>query len=166
MTCPRCIPMYATSEAQLANRQKNMARVPDATPFPCPGCGSADWATSREMIREEPRWWQSGHPRAFHRLRDANVIVAALCAGLAFGEHYTHGLTWTVTVDLFFAGANGALALGTTMLIKANDKSRRLEAALEELHQLNHALIENRVKMHIAGIAPDDDEPPLAPGLH
>lgn len=62
MTCETCAPWCATSEKQLAFRLENIKLIPDATPYPCHDCGSTDWATSRELIKEgppkKPSWWE------------------------------------------------------------------------------------------------------------
>lgn len=44
MTCSVCQNWSAQSAAQASNRSRNLATGGDI--FPCPSCGSRDWATS------------------------------------------------------------------------------------------------------------------------
>jgi len=49
MGCRACIKWYATNEQMWKNRIKNIAN--DGLPYPCPHCGTSDWATSRQLIK-------------------------------------------------------------------------------------------------------------------
>lgn len=57
MTCETCVPWHASSEKQLAIRLDNMRAMPGPSIHRCPDCGSTDWATSREFIKEEKLPW-------------------------------------------------------------------------------------------------------------
>lgn len=165
MTCPACVTMCATSEAQLAGRLRNMEKMPDARPYACQGCGSQEWATSREMIKPEKpkkKWYQ--HPRIFHRLRIGYLVTGGFCFGSAVMSNAVGGPGWLDLANMFIAGLNAGGVIYSSYVISANENIRRLKAAKEELHQLNQALIENRVNVIIAGMS--DDDPPLAPRLH
>ena len=62
MACDHCITWCAVNEVQLANRLRNMGSSPEARPYPCPQCGSIDWATTRELIGA-PKVWAPTKPR-------------------------------------------------------------------------------------------------------
>lgn len=164
MSCARCLPMFATSERQLETRQRNMAQMPEAVPFTCPGCGSTEWATSREMIKQEPKRKWIEHPRIFHWMRIAYIVTGAWC--LAFGLAHTYfGVPgWWDIGNMFLAGFNIQGAINCTYVIRNNDRWTKLLAVCDEQQAMLKALVENRIEMHIAGIEPED--PPLAPRLH
>jgi hypothetical protein len=50
MICAVCIPLCATSHAQLDARRATKLREPDVTPSRCPACGSTDWATTDQQL--------------------------------------------------------------------------------------------------------------------
>lgn len=56
-TCEICSTWVARSQAQLDNRLRNMAAVPDAVPYACPRCGSTAWAKTAAFI-ERGGYWQ------------------------------------------------------------------------------------------------------------
>jgi hypothetical protein len=64
-TCAFCEKWTATSWPQYKIRLHNMKRIPDATPHPCPRCGSTYWAIKPPPIQLPPEknearswnWW-------------------------------------------------------------------------------------------------------------
>jgi hypothetical protein len=155
MTCSKCVPLCATTEAILANRLKRMAETPSATVHPCPHCGGIDWATSREQIKAEPkrRGGIKLNQQSWRRLRMFNIFTGVLFLGFAAWD----GISLIGMFDTFLVGFNFAMALACTMQI-------RMRKSFDDMVERNQALLENKVVFPMFH-EPDGDVPPTAPTL-
>lgn len=161
--CSTCEKMAASTEVQWKNRQDTMAGALGVSVSPCPSCGSTDWATSREMIKPAPprmNWLRQLRAPNWQTIRTMNVCLVAI--GLLNISMITSN-RWLEMMNAAFIGANIMGAITATMMIRTMAVFDRMKELLEETQQLNRALIEGRVRMHIEGL---DEPPPIQPRLH
>lgn len=157
MTCPTCAQMCATSEEQLAIRQRNMAAMPNVTPAPCPQCGSTAWATSREMIKARPvpnRWWHNGVPT-----HDTLMISCGVVAVFCVAQAIVTGPSWVGMIDMFLGGLNAAAVF-------YNYIQKRSRIVLDALMSFCEELCETKMPVTQMQVRQDDDHAPIAPRLH
>lgn len=159
MTCPTCKSWYATSENQHANRLANTAGASSTQPYPCPKCGSIDWATSREAIKEDrmPKalaWFAT--PPSWRVLCLLNGV---LCLSF-FACAITTDHRWLGLFDAALAGFTGAAALHAYQMGAMRASFDRVRSAFDTMVVLNDQLMQAKVE---AVIFHADDGAPIAP---
>lgn len=170
MSCADCKPWYATTEVQLAMRLRNLQI--GGSPYPCPKCGSVDWATSREMIGEatpEPkRSWRAWIDTPRWR---ALAVWQLITAVALFGCALVADTKWIVIVDAVGAGINLGLAYHAWRMLQVHSIIEKMRQAFESMCDINKGLVEADVGTLVMRIAElsDEDAPsmPIAPNkLH
>lgn len=107
------------------------------------------------------RWPEPPAWLTHERLRSLYLVAALIWLALAI----ISGPGWIAMMDCFLAGFNVAGALHMGHQIRMEKLFDEMALAFREMSDLNRALIGNRVHV-ITMEQPDDDSPPLSPGLH
>lgn len=152
MTCAACRAWCATSEKQLSIRMTNMTGAPEVQANPCPKCGGVDWASSREMVKPRTTWRVDWMP-VLH------LVAALICGSLVI----VSGPTWVGVANAALCALNVSGAAYQFLIGRMRRTSDLMLVTMEEMYELNRALIENRVEMIITR----GDDAPVAPNrLH
>lgn len=110
------------------------------------------------MSIEAQRWWQRTPSWRTVRYTYLFLLVIGV-VNITMSSNW-----WLQIVNAGFVGFSICGMLNATMMIETNKNFARLKKAYDELHDLNRALIENRVRVHIEGLG--DEPPPTQPSLH
>lgn len=162
MTCKFCIEWCATTEAQLANRERHMIDAPQVQTHPCPHCQGNDWATSREMIRPQVPWhdrivrWFGENPNAWRVLISLNVALALLSISAAI---FLEQPRWVTLLQVGVAGFCVSQATTVRQMMNARRSFNELCSVLDQMQELNRALITGRFEAMVIRPREDDDAP-------
>lgn len=102
-------------------------------------------------------------PPTWQAIRAMNVVLAIICATLAIMS----GPTWFSMLNAALAGMSFAMVVSITISVIPMRKAfDGMCTAFRELHDLNLALMENRVQMIVTNGCDDDKEAGETPRLH
>jgi hypothetical protein len=96
-------------------------------------------------------------PRDEHRHRDSGTALAV-----------TVDNKWVALLQAFLAGTAAISIVHSTHMITMPKSFEAMVRIVDEMREINEALIHDRVAVHFQsiGIAPDDDGPPATHRLH